>query len=64
MKDHDNPFGRTAYEIIREHVDDYDFPVCFNFPSGHITNNQPFILGENYELDVSGRGVKLTPLVK
>jgi muramoyltetrapeptide carboxypeptidase len=62
MKDHDNPFGKTAYEIILEHVQDYDFPVCFNFPAGHISNNQPFILGETYSFEVKNKEVSLIPL--
>ena len=53
MIEHKNPFGKTAYEIITEHIEDYNFPVCFNFPAGHISNNQPFVLGETYSLDVS-----------
>lgn len=48
----DNPFGKTAGEIIIEHVDEYDFPVCFNFPAGHIPNNCPLIFGREVELNV------------
>ncbi len=57
MKEHKNPFGKTAYEIIREHVEEFDYPICFGFPSGHIPNNQPLIMGATYSLDVSDSGV-------
>jgi muramoyltetrapeptide carboxypeptidase len=53
MKDNANPFGKTAYEIIREHIAEYSFPVCFDFPVGHINNNMPLINGRKYRLSVS-----------
>jgi len=46
---HDNtiPFGKTAEEIVMDAVKDYDYPVCFNAPFGHIeTENKALILGE------------------
>lgn len=55
----DNPFGKTAEEIILEHVAEFKYPVCFNFPSGHITNNNPLILGREVELNV-GKNVSLS----
>ncbi|MDY0143813.1 MAG: LD-carboxypeptidase [Bacteroidales bacterium] len=59
MKDHQNPFGKNAYEIIHEHIADYDFPVCFNFPVGHISNNQSLIIGATYNFIVSNETVIL-----
>lgn len=53
MKDNDSPFGMTAYEIIREAVKDYGYPVCFDFPVGHIPKNLPLMLGGRYRLDVA-----------
>lgn len=53
MRDNTIPFGKTAEEIISEHVAEYNYPVCFNFPAGHIANNQPLILGREVELMVS-----------
>jgi len=52
MKDNENPFGKSADEIIFDAVKDYDFPVCFGFPSGHIDENMPLILGTEYQLSV------------
>ncbi|RFS15246.1 LD-carboxypeptidase [Emticicia sp. C21] len=38
-KENDEPFGKTAYEIIAEHVAEYNYPVCYGFPTGHDTAN-------------------------
>lgn len=53
MKDNDSPFGKSAYEIILEAVQDYQFPVCFDFPAGHIHKNLPLILGGHYQLEIA-----------
>ncbi|MDX9883922.1 MAG: LD-carboxypeptidase [Prolixibacteraceae bacterium] len=53
MKDNDKPFGKTVEEIILDAVRDYDFPVCFSFPSGHVNRNMPLLLGANYSLLVA-----------
>ena len=46
MKDNAIPFGKTALEIIAETVAEYDYPVAFNFPAGHLDNNNTLVLGE------------------
>lgn len=46
MNDNPIPFGKTAEEIIAEAVDEYDYPVAFNFPAGHLDNNNTLVLGE------------------
>ncbi|WP_121665927.1 S66 peptidase family protein [Mesonia aquimarina] len=53
MNDNEIPFGKTAKEIIAETVAEYSFPVAFNFPAGHIEDNQAIILGNEIELIVS-----------
>lgn len=52
MKDNTIPYGKTAEEIIAEHVAEYDYPVCFNFPAGHIKNNYALKLGATAHLKV------------
>ena len=52
MKDNTIPFGKTAEEIIAEAVKEYDYPVCFNFPAGHIDENKAVYFGNNAELSV------------
>jgi Uncharacterized proteins, homologs of microcin C7 resistance protein MccF len=48
---------QTMQEIIWEAVRDYDYPVCFNFPAGHVDYNLPLIMGETVSLNVKEGGV-------
>jgi len=52
---HDNaiPFGKNAKEIILESVSEYNFPVVFDFPAGHLDDNKALILGRNVKLEVT-----------
>ncbi len=53
MQDKKRPFGKTAYEIVHDAVKEDDYPVLFDFPAGHLDNNEPFILGAEAELTVN-----------
>jgi muramoyltetrapeptide carboxypeptidase len=57
-KDDANPFGKSAYEIIAGHVSEFDYPVCFGFPSGHEPDNRAVVTGEQWILE-AGENVKL-----
>lgn len=52
MKDTDRPFGKDAYEIINDVVEDYDYPVCFDFPVSHSDRNYALKVGVGYKLKV------------
>lgn len=52
MNDNDTPFGQQANEIIYEAVSEYDFPICFGFPAGHIDDNRTIKLGLEASLSV------------
>lgn len=60
LKDNDIAFGQTAEQIIMEHVKEFDFPVCFNFPAGHIPDNRALIFGRMSRLKVEGQQVQLS----
>jgi muramoyltetrapeptide carboxypeptidase len=59
MKDSDTPFGKTAYEIVKEAVKGRRYPVCFGFPAGHQDDNSSLILGREVEMKVDGNGVRI-----
>lgn len=59
LKDNDIPFGQTAEEIIFSHVSEYNYPVCFDFPAGHLADNHALILGRKARLHVNGQLVSL-----
>jgi len=56
----EDPFMmQSMHEIILSAVNEYDYPVCFNFPAGHVDYNLPIILGTSVTLNVSEKGAKL-----
>lgn len=59
MKDNTVPFGKTAQEIIFDSVKEYTYPICFDFPAGHINDNRALMMGSEVDLLV---GKELTML--
>jgi len=59
MNDNPVPFGKTAYEIIADIVAEYDYPVSFGFPAGHIKDNRALILGRKVKLKVENNNCSL-----
>ncbi len=62
MKEGSIPFGKTFEEIILDAVSQYNYPVCFNFPAGHINKNLALALGLKARLDVLEKEVSLNYL--
>ena len=54
-----NPFGKTAEEIVAEAVKEFDYPVCFGFPAGHENDNRALIIGGRYGLTVENEKAEL-----
>ena len=52
MNDNDIPYGKTANEIILDTVSGYNYPVCFDFPAGHLDDNKTLIMGGKVALNV------------
>ena len=52
MNDNTIPYGKTAEEIIAEHVAIYNYPVCFNFDAGHTNTNLALVMGREATLNV------------
>jgi muramoyltetrapeptide carboxypeptidase len=54
--------GKTAFELVAEHTSGTSFPIAYDFPAGHIPNNQPLIFGVKTKLLVNAEGVQLTDM--
>lgn len=52
-------FGQTPEEVIWDLVKEYDYPVAFYFPSGHIADNRAMVLGKSVSLAISNNNVEL-----
>lgn len=52
--------GKVLYEALADVVQDYDYPVCFNFPVGHVTRNVPLINGAEVTLETGKKEARLS----
>lgn len=59
MHDNSIPFGKNVKEIILDCLKDCDFPVVFDFPSGHSKDNRALILGRTISLEVEKNMTRL-----
>lgn len=55
----DPQMNQTVYETIKEVVADYDYPVLFNAPVGHVERNLPLWLNRHTSIDSSPNGALL-----
>lgn len=55
----DKSLGKELYEALADIVKPYGFPVCFDFPVGHVTHNLPMICGVEVEFIVDKKEVRL-----
>jgi muramoyltetrapeptide carboxypeptidase len=53
MNDNAIPFGHDAFEIIKQHVTDFDYPVAYGLQAGHCAPNHALILGRTVQLTVA-----------
>lgn len=56
------PFGQSPEELIMDIVREYDYPVCFNFPVGHIADNNALIVGRTAIMNADNNEVTLAYL--
>ena len=55
----DCSLGKELYAALADLVKEYDYPVCFNFPVGHVTHNLPLLNGSQVTLSVNDKEVEL-----
>lgn len=55
-------FGQSIHEIVMEKVKEYGYPVCFDFPVGHQSNNVALKCGVLHILEVNSSGSVLRSL--
>jgi len=55
--DNKSHFGQNVAEIILNSVKEYDYPVCFNYPAGHVKLNLPLKLGAEHSLSITSNKV-------
>jgi muramoyltetrapeptide carboxypeptidase len=53
-------WGTSIEQLILDVLSEYDFPIAFNMPAGHETDNRALILGRTVDLTVSTTNSTLT----
>jgi len=64
MNDNDIPFGKTSVQIILEHLESFEFPICFAFPAGHMDDNNAIVFGINSRLIITEKKVILSSKIQ
>ena len=52
-------FDETVEQIVRYHTREFNYPVGFGFPVGHIHPNEAWVCGRNAVIDVTDRGASI-----
>ena len=60
MRDNDIPWGKNANQIIADVTKGYSFPILYNFPAGHFSDNRALIFGKQVSLEINKVSSKLT----
>lgn len=53
----DSNMYAPLHETIANTLYEYSFPICFNFPVGHVVNNYPLIVGKEATLRVNSNHI-------
>ncbi|NVO08415.1 MAG: LD-carboxypeptidase [Bacteroidales bacterium] len=60
MKDNHIPFGFTPHEIVSNALKNFNIPICFDFPAGHVEPNYSLIMGRRIRLEVNDDGATVS----
>jgi len=53
MHDNEIPWGMNALEIIDDVTKNYNIPIIYNFPAGHMADNHALIFGKQVTLEAN-----------
>lgn len=53
MNDNEIPWGKNALEIIDDVTQNYNIPIIYNFPAGHLADNRALIFGRQVSMEVN-----------
>jgi len=54
------PWGRSMEETIYSIVQEYNYPLLFNYPAGHIADNRAFYVGGRAGIEITDNKATLT----
>ena len=60
VKDNKIPFGMSLEEMVLEKIQEFDFPVAFNFPGGHENENWALPFGVDMNFTVTKNQINLS----
>lgn len=52
-------FDQTTYEVIQKIMNEFEIPIAYQFPAGHIGDNRALIFGSDVSLEVNENSVNL-----
>ncbi len=53
-------FDEIANTIIKNELSEYDFPILFNFPAGHINDNRTLVMGSTVKIIENKSKIKIS----
>jgi len=60
LEDNDPLFGESVADMVLNVTSEYNYPIAFDFPAGHLADNRALILGGEVRLSVAEKKVNLT----
>jgi muramoyltetrapeptide carboxypeptidase len=55
MEESKIPWGKSIEETISGILSEYEYPLFFNFPAGHISDNRAFYIGKQAKIVLKGK---------